>query len=285
MVIYETAPAKLNLSLDVLGKRPDGFHEVEMVMTPIDLTDRIELRLLDHDDIKVSLDSRYVPEDERNLAYKAAKVLKDKYDVKKGVHITLEKEIPVSAGLGGGSSDAAAVLRGLNRLWSLYLSLDQLAEIGATIGSDVPFCVYNKTAFARGRGEKLSFLPSPPLSWVVLAKPNIGVSTKDVFQSIKLDGVERPDTKGVIHALETGDFDLFCKSAGNSLEETTFSLYPEVRRIKEKMLSLGSPLAMMSGSGPTVYGMFKKERTAKRIYNSLSGFCDEVYIVRTLRIS
>lgn len=284
MVIYETAPAKLNLSLDVLGKRTDGFHEVEMVMTTIDLTDRIELKLLDHDDIKISLESRYVPSDERNLAYQAAKALKDKYCVKLGAYIKIDKEIPVSAGLGGGSSDAAAVLRGLNRLWSLNLSLDELATVGATIGSDVPFCVYNKTALAQGRGEKLTFLPTPPLSWVVLAKPDIGVSTKDVFQALTLEGIKHPNTGAVLQALDMQDLDLLTNSAGNSLEETTFSLYPEVEHIKKKMLALGSPMAMMSGSGPTIYSLFKKESFAKRIYNSLHGFCDEVYLVRTLNI-
>lgn len=284
MVVYETAPAKLNLSLDVLGKRSDGFHEVEMVMTTIDLTDRVELSLLDHDEIKISLESRYVPEDERNLAYQAAQALKERYDIKQGAYIKIDKEIPVSAGLGGGSSDAAAVLRGLNRLWQLNLSFEELADLGAEIGSDVPFCVYNKTSLAKGRGEKLSFLPDPPLSWVVLAKPDIGVSTRDVFGALSLEGIEHPNTAGVVQALKTGDLTLLTKSAGNSLEQTTFSLYPEVQHIKRKMLSLGAPMAMMSGSGPTIYSLFKKESFARRIYNSLQGFCDDVYMVRTLNI-
>jgi len=284
MVIYETAPAKLNLSLDILDKREDGFHEVEMLMTTIDLTDRIELKLLDHDDIKISLESRYVPADERNLAYKAAKALQEKYKINLGAHIKIDKEIPVSAGLGGGSSDAAAVLRGLNRLWSLGLSYDDLALVGAEIGSDVPFCVHNKTALAKGRGEKLTFVQAPPLSWVVLAKPDIGVSTKNVFKALSLEGISHPDTNSVLEALEKQDLDLLCNHAGNSLEKTTFKLYPEVEHIKKKMLSLGSPMAMMSGSGPTIYSLFKKESTAKRIYNGLQGFCDEVYMVRTLKL-
>lgn len=285
MVIYETAPAKLNLSLKVLGKRSDGFHEVEMVMTTIDLRDHIELELLPDDRIKVSLDSRFVPEDERNLAYQAAKILKDIYQVSLGVHIKIDKEIPVSAGLGGGSSDAAAVLRGLNKLWSLHLSEEKLAEIGATIGSDVPFCVYNKTALATGRGEKLTFLPSPPISWVILAKPDIGVSTKDVFLALSLEDMKAPNTEMVIQALERKDLQLLYKGADNSLEQTVFSLYPEVKHLKEKMLLLGSPMAMMSGSGPTLYCLVKKESAAQRLYNSLCGFCDEVYIARTLNLS
>ncbi|HLS35636.1 MAG TPA: 4-(cytidine 5'-diphospho)-2-C-methyl-D-erythritol kinase [Bacillota bacterium] len=283
MVIYETAPAKLNLSLDVLRKRKDGFHDVEMVLTTIDLSDRVELQKLNHDDVKVSIDSRYVPEDERNLAYQAAQVLKETYDLPYGVHIKIDKEIPVSAGLGGGSCDAAAVFRGLNRLWDLGLSLEELASVGKTIGSDVPFCVHNKTALAQGRGEKLTFIPPPPLSWVVLAKPDIGVSTKDVFSALTLEGIKHPDTTKVVTALESGNFQALCEAADNSLEQTAISLYPEIGHIKEKMYSLGSKVATMSGSGPTVYGLFQKERPARRIYNSLQGFCDEVYIVRTLR--
>src|SRR5699024_694946 len=146
MTLFEKAPAKINLSLDILGKREDGYHEVEMIMTTIDLNDRIELYPLDHNEIKVSLESRYVPNDERNLAYQAASVFKRAYNVSKGVHIKMDKDIPVSAGLGGGSSDAAAVLRGLNRLWSLNVPMNELAALGAKIGSDVPFCVYSTTA-------------------------------------------------------------------------------------------------------------------------------------------
>lgn len=282
MIVYETAPAKINLSLNVLGKREDGYHEVEMVMTTIDLTDRIELQTLVHDEIKVSLESRYVPNDERNLAYQAASALKKRYGLSNGVYIKIDKEIPVSAGLGGGSSDAAAVLRGLNRLWSLHLTKEELAEVGATIGSDVPFCVYSSTAIARGRGEKIELLPSPPACWVVLARPDIGVSTKKVFDSLDLEEVTHPRTNQVIHALHRSNIGELCEAMGNSLEQVTFNLYPEVKQIKYKMIELGSPAALMSGSGPTIYCLFENESQAKRIYNGLSGFCDEVYMVRML---
>src|SRR5690625_315262 len=168
MVLFEKAPAKINLTLDVLGKRDDGYHNVEMIMTTIDLADRIELISLEKDEVQVYLESRYVPCDERNLAYQAAMIFKEKYKIAQGVRIHIDKSIPVSAGLGGGSTDAAAVLRGLNRLWSLGLSLEELASVGKTIGSDVPFCVHNKTALAQGRGEKLTFIPPPPLCLVGL---------------------------------------------------------------------------------------------------------------------
>lgn len=282
MVVYETAPAKINLSLDVLGKREDGYHEVEMIMTTIDLTDRIELLPLANDEIKVSLESRYVPNDERNLAYQAAFLFKKKYKIPFGVHIKIEKDIPVSAGLGGGSSDAAAVLRGLNRMWKLNIPMEQLAQLGAEIGSDVPFCVYGSTAIARGRGEIIDLLPAPPSCWVVLAKPDIGVSTKEIFQALSLEDIFHPKTDDVIRALHQSNFNQLCKATGNALEKVTFALYPRVRQIKEKMIQLGSPVVTMSGSGPTLFGLFEHERQAKRIYNSLCGFCDQVYMVRML---
>lgn len=283
MIVYETAPAKINLSLNVLGKREDGYHEVEMVMTTIDLIDRITIYRLTNDEIKVSLENRYVPNDERNLAYQAAYTLKKRYNISEGVHIEIDKNIPVSAGLGGGSSNAAAVLRGLNRLWSLHLSLEELADIGSSIGSDVPFCIYSKTAIARGRGELIEILPSLPPCWVVLAKPNIGVSTREIFTSLRINHhLTHPQTEDVIHALYHENIEQLYRAMGNSLEQITFALYPEVQKMKWKMTELGSPFPIMSGSGPTLYSLIRQENKAKRIYNSLSGFCDEVYMVRTL---
>src|SRR5690625_5412283 len=160
MVVFEKAPAKINLSLDVLGKRNDGFHDVKMIITTIDLFDQIDLRSLYKDDIHVSLESRYVPNDARNLAYRAAQLIKERYRITSGIHIKIEKKIPVSAGLGGGSSDAAAVLRGLNRLWALNIAPEELAQIGLRIGSDVPFCVMNETALVKGRDRKSTRLNS-----------------------------------------------------------------------------------------------------------------------------
>lgn len=282
MFHYEKAPAKINLSLDILGKRDDGFHEVEMIMTTIDLSDRIELYLLEEDTIKVSLESRFVPNDERNLAFQAAKLLKDKYQVKKGVLIKIQKSIPVSAGLGGGSSDAAAVLRGLNKLWELQIPLNRLIELGLQIGSDVPFCVYNGTALVKGRGEKVMPLPSPPTCWVILAKPNIGVSSKTIFRQINMEQIIHPNIKKVEEALAMGDFTKLCEGIGNSLEMITFQNYPEVERIKEKMKKSGANNVLMSGSGPTIYGLVEHEGKAQRIYNSMRGFCNEVYMVRVI---
>ena len=181
MKIYEKAPAKINLLLDVLRKRDDGYHEVEMIMTMVDLADRLEMEELPRDTIIISSQVGYIPLDEKNLAFQAARLIKERYDVKQGVYIHLDKKIPVAAGLAGGSSDAAAALRGLNRLWKLQIPEDELCRLGAELGSDVPFCVTGGTAIARGRGEKLEHIANPPQCWVVLAKPPINVSTADVY--------------------------------------------------------------------------------------------------------
>ncbi|MCM3667111.1 4-(cytidine 5'-diphospho)-2-C-methyl-D-erythritol kinase [Mesobacillus subterraneus] len=282
MKVLVKAPAKINLSLDVLHKRPDGYHEVEMVMTTIDLADRIELSLLDEDRIVIQSHNRFVPDDQRNLAYQAAHLLKERFQVKKGVVIGIEKTIPVAAGLAGGSSDAAATLRGLNKLWNLGLNLDELAVLGAEIGSDVSFCVYGGTALATGRGEIIKQLPAPPTCWIVLAKPFIGVSTAEVYRRLNVDKVQHPPTKEMISAIEKGDFNQVCSSVGNVLEDVTLSLYPEVAQIKDQMKRFGADAVLMSGSGPTVFSLVEHDSRMHRIYNGLRGFCDQVFAVRML---
>lgn len=278
----EKAPAKINLSLDVLYKREDGFHEVEMVMTTVDLADRVELSTLRSGVIRVESESRFVPNDERNLAYRAAKLMKEHYQIKEGVRIFIEKNIPVAAGLAGGSSDAAAVLRGVNEIWGIGASLHELAELGAKIGSDVSFCVYGGTALARGRGEQILELPAPPPCWVVLAKPTIGVSTQTIYQGFNPKTAIHPDTREMINALRQGDFDAICSQVGNALEGVTTKLHPEVNQIKEQMRQAGADAVLMSGSGPTVFALAGQDARAQRIYNSLKGFCTEVYMVRML---
>ncbi|WP_113885343.1 MULTISPECIES: 4-(cytidine 5'-diphospho)-2-C-methyl-D-erythritol kinase [Cytobacillus] len=282
MKVMVKAPAKINLSLDVLHKREDGYHEVEMIMTTIDLADRLELTLLDKDEIKIVSHNRFVPDDQRNLAYQAAHLLKERFQVKKGVSITIEKAIPVAAGLAGGSSDAAAALRGLNKLWDLGLSLDELAEIGTEIGSDVSFCVYGGTALARGRGEKIQQLPAPPTCWVILAKPFIGVSTADVYRRLDVDQVQHPNTAGMVEAINAGSYDHVCRNMGNVLEDVTLNMHPEVLQIKDQMKRFGADAVLMSGSGPTVFGLVHHDSRMHRIYNGLRGFCDQVFAVRML---
>ncbi|MCG7337480.1 4-(cytidine 5'-diphospho)-2-C-methyl-D-erythritol kinase [Sporosarcina sp. ACRSM] len=281
-MLYEKAPAKINLTLDVLHKRPDGFHEVEMVMTTVDLADRVWLRPAENGNIIIKASERFVPNDRKNLAYQAAELLQQRYDIQKGVEITLEKSIPVAAGLAGGSSDAAATLRGLNRLWNLGLSADKLAELGASIGSDVSFCVHGGTALATGRGEKIQSLPAPPNCWVILAKPPISVSTADIYGNLRLSKMDHPDTASMMDALRQGDYEKMCASVGNILEPVTMSIHPQVAVLKEQMKKFGADAVLMSGSGPTVFGLVKHESRVPRIYNGLKGFCSEVYAVRMI---
>lgn len=279
---YVKAPAKINLTLDTLSKRQDGYHEVEMIMTTVDLSDRIGLESRQDGQIEIVSVDRFIPNDSKNLAYQAAALLKEKYQVAEGVSITIEKNIPVAAGLAGGSSDAAATLRGLNRVWDLNLSLDELAELGAAIGSDVPFCVYGGTALATGRGEKIQHLPSPPPCWIILAKPIIGVSTAEIYGQLDLSEAYHPNTQEMIRAIEEKDFALMIQHLGNTLEDVTLNLYPEVRELKEQMKRFGAEGVLMSGSGPTVFGIVQHESRAQRVVNALRGFCGEVHNVRLL---
>ncbi len=280
--IIVKAPAKINLTLDVLHKRNDGYHEVEMVMTTVDLADRVHLQPLNSRKIQVESNNGFLPTDKSNLAWQAARILQDRYAPKAGVKIYIDKKIPVSAGLAGGSTDAAAVLRGLNKIWNLQLSTEALAEIGAEIGSDVPFCVHGGTAVARGRGEKLTFLPAPPPCWVVLAKPSQGVSTKDIYSRLDLETMKHPDTNRMIRAIEEKDFHTICLSLENVMEKATFSLNRDVKMIKDRLQQYGAEGVVMSGSGPTVFALTSGQSRADRLCNGLKGFMEEVHVVRMI---
>ena len=281
MSLYEKAPAKINLCLNVLRKREDGFHEMEMIMTPIDLADRLTFNLQPK---KISLDSNssFMPLDERNIVYQTARLLKETYQVKQGVDIFIEKNIPIAAGLGGGSSDAAATLRGLNRLWNLNLTLDQLALLGEQVGSDVPFCVYNRTAFVTGRGDVVEPIEVFPKSWVILVKPPKGISSWTVFKNLEITSLPTYDIQSMREKIENGSYQEAVRFAGNALEVQATKQNPLIIEVKEKMIRFGADTALMSGTGPTVYGLTQNLKKAKRIVNGLKGFCREVYLVRTL---
>lgn len=282
-MIFETAPAKINLTLDTLYKREDGYHEVEMIMTTVDLNDRLTLEKRTDKKIVLKVENRYVPNDHRNLAYKAAKLMIDKYDIKTGVTITLDKKIPIAAGLAGGSSDAAATFRGMNRLYDLNLSLETLSEHAAEIGSDISFCIFKDTALCTGRGEKLEHLSKPPSCWVILAKPDISVSTQEVYQSLDLSVPHATiQTAACKQAIIEGDYTAMINALGNRLESVTIQMHPIIQTLKETMLKAGADNAMMSGSGPTVFGLASKERQAKSVVNALKGCCKEVYMIRML---
>ncbi|EOT1975980.1 4-(cytidine 5'-diphospho)-2-C-methyl-D-erythritol kinase [Staphylococcus pseudintermedius] len=281
-MIYETAPAKINLTLDTLYKRDDGYHEVEMIMTTIDLSDRLSFEKRNDSRIVLKVDETFIPSDDRNLAYRAALLMKETYQIKQGVTITLEKNIPVAAGLAGGSSDAAATMRGMNRLFELNRSLDELSELSAAIGSDVPFCVYGTTALCKGRGEILEILPKTPSAWVIVAKPQAGLSTPEIYGGLDLSQPFPVHTEQCLKAIEENDYDALCKSLSNRLEPVSIQLQPEIAKIKTNMLNNGADGALMSGSGPTVYGFAQRERQARHIFNAVSGCCNDVYLVRTL---
>lgn len=282
MEIIEKAPAKINLGLDVLYKRDDGYHELEMIMSSIDLADHLTFRTLEKDEIIIETDNSFLPLDERNHIYQAAMLLKSECSITKGVHVQMQKRIPVAAGMAGGSSDAAATLRGLNRLWNLKLSLEELAKVGEKVGSDVPYCIYGNTAYVRGKGEKIEFLPKVPQCWVVLVKPRLSVSTGTVFHNLKLEQLVHPDIQGIKEGIKQQNFKKMIASLGNSLEAITVQNYPIVGFLKEKMQQFGADVAVMSGSGPTVFALCEKRSRAQRVCNGLKGFCEEVYLIRTL---
>lgn len=282
MQIIEQAKAKINLSLDILHKRPDGYHEVEMIMQTIDLSDQLTLTARDDEKITVQTNSGYLPLDSRNIAYKAAEALRRKYNIQQGVSIKIDKKIPVAAGLAGGSSNAAATLRALNRLWGLNLSLEDLALVGAEIGSDVPFCIYGGTALATGRGEIIRQIDPLPTMLVILVKPPIGVSTSLIYEKFNIDKVElRPDTQGLLKAIKDQDRYTIYAGLANVLESVTLDLYPVVRTIKEDLIKAGTNAVLMSGSGPTVYGLVHKEKRARNIINGLQDKYKEIYLART----
>lgn len=283
--ITVNAPAKLNLTLDVLGRREDGYHEMKMVMQSVDLCDRLVLTTGPGEGVELSTNLGFLPQDGRNLAAAAALRLQEETGAEWGkLTIALKKEIPVCAGMAGGSSDAAAVLRGLNELCGLGLRGEQLAKIGEKVGSDVPYCVLGGTALAQGRGEEITPLPALPQCWALLAKPGFPVSTPELFALLDQRRPRcHPDTAGVIRALEEGDLPGVARRIFNVFEEI---LPPRkrsrVEELKGEMLRLGALGAGMSGTGPTVFGLFEREEEGRAAEEELRKLCREVYLVRTL---
>lgn len=259
------ALGKINLGLDVLGKRENGYHDVRMIMQTVYLYDEVTLEKRQEPGITVSTNLIYLPTDKTNIAYRAAKILLDEFGERRGVAIHLKKHIPVAAGMAGGSADAAAVLFGMNRMFGWKLSEKELMERGVTLGADVPYCIMRGTALAEGIGEKLTRLPAMPKCHLLIAKPPISVSTKLVYE--KLDAlaiVDHPDIDGIIEGLKDRDLIRVAGSMGNVLQNVTETEYPVITQIKEKMIKGGAINAMMSGSGPTVFGLFEDRQSAKR---------------------
>ncbi|MCU6725028.1 4-diphosphocytidyl-2-C-methyl-D-erythritol kinase [uncultured Clostridium sp.] len=277
------AKAKINLGLDVVRKREDGYHEVRMIMQMINLYDMITLRKKTEPGITVTANLSYLPVNEDNLVYRAAKLLMDEFQVDGGLEIELQKYIPVAAGMAGGSTDAAAVMVGVNRIFQLGLNKKQLMERGVKIGADVPFCIMRGTALAEGIGEELTPLPAMPHCSLVIAKPKIHVSTKFVYGNLKVGELtEHPDIDGQVQALRENNLEQLVTRMGNVLETVTIPAYPVIDEIKHTMMKYGAMGAMMSGSGPTVFGIFEKEDKAQEVCRLLKKekAAKQVYLVR-----
>lgn len=275
------ALAKINLGLDVVRRREDGYHEVRMIMQTIQLYDRLDIKRTQEPGIQIQTNLSFLPVNENNLIYKAAKLLMDEFSITDGVSVKLDKRIPVAAGMAGGSTDAAAMLIGVNRLFSLGLTKRQLMERGVQIGADVPYCIMRGTALAEGIGEALSPLPPMVKCPVLIAKPSISVSTKFVYQNLKLDDTTiHPDIDRLIDDIKAKNLHDIAAHMGNVLETVTIPNYPVIDEIKKHMLSNGAVGAMMSGSGPTVFGLFDDEDTAKKAYKAMrsSYLARQVYL-------
>lgn len=275
------ALAKINLGLDVVRRREDGYHEVRMIMQTIQLYDRLDIKRTQEPGIQIQTNLSFLPVNENNLIYKAAKLLMDEFSITDGVSVKLDKRIPVAAGMAGGSTDAAAMLIGVNRLFSLGLTKRQLMERGVQIGADVPYCIMRGTALAEGIGEALSPLPPMVKCPVLIAKPSISVSTKFVYQNLKLDDTTiHPDIDLLIDDIKAKNLHDIAAHMGNVLETVTIPNYPVIDEIKKHMLSNGALGAMMSGSGPTVFGLFDDEDTAKKAYKAMrsSHLARQVYL-------
>ncbi len=260
--ITKRAYAKINLGLDVVKRLPNGYHEVRMVMQTVDICDILTFSKRE-EGISLSVDNVTLPTDENNLIYKAAKLLLETKGVAGGVEITLKKHIPIAAGMAGGSTDAAATLVAVNELYELGLDREALKELGVKIGADVPYCIQGGTALAEGIGEKLTSLPAPPSCYLVVAKPDINVSTKFVYENLKANELkEHPDIDGMVQCLSQNDLQGIAERLGNVLETVTIPAYPIIQDIKETLLVKGAVNALMSGSGPTVFGLFTNYETA-----------------------
>jgi len=281
------AYAKINLGLDVLKRLPNGYHQIKMIMQSIDLWDELTIRKTAQG-ITLTTDSDLVPTDKSNLIYKAANLILNKYNISSGVHIHLQKEIPVAAGLAGGSTDAAATLKGICRLFALNTPLADLMEMGVSIGADVPYCLMGGTALAEGIGEELTALPPMPDCLILVAKPDIMVSTKYVYEHLDAKTqVSHPDIDGMTNAIKAGNLQGILERMGNVLETVTIPAHPVIDDLKDRMRQSGAAGTLMSGSGPTVFGIFpkeqKKEAAAALEQFRQEGLAKQVFLVTPQR--
>lgn len=280
------AYGKINIGLDVIRKREDGYHDLDMIMQTVGVYDDVIISREDGTqtyEIEVSTDADILPNDKGNLAFMAAKVLMEAYDIKAKVKIHINKRIPIAGGMAGGSADCAAVLRGVNQLFQLGLTDEQLQEYGVKLGADVPYCIVGGTKRAQGIGEILTDLPTPPKCYVIIAKPDAFVSTKFVYSHIRPAQIENhPDIDGIIESIKAGDLYGICEKIANVMEDVTIPEYPIIQKVKDILKSNGAVNALMSGSGPTVFGIYDDEEKAKQSMDALSGkeFVSQLYLTK-----
>lgn len=277
---------KINLGLDVLRRRPDGYHEVRMIMQTVGLYDILTMEKIAEDKISMSCNLSFLPTDDKNLVYRAAALMKEKYQIQTGVKIDLKKRIPVAAGMAGGSSNCAAALKGMNQLFDLGLSKEELCELGVTLGADVPYCIWGGTALAEGIGEKLTRIEPMPKCYILIAKPGISVSTAFVYKNLKLDQLEKhPDIDGMIECLKQEDLKGICDRLENVLETVTIPEYPIIQKVKEHLMDHDAIGALMSGSGPTIFGIFSDKKAANSALESLRSIKDvkQAYVVEPIQ--
>lgn len=281
------AYAKVNLGLDVVRKREDGYHEVSMIMQTVKLFDRLHFEKQQEDTIELTTNLKFLPVDENNLVYKIVRQLKEEFQIKEGIRIHLDKHIPVAAGMAGGSSDCAAALFGMNRMFGLNLSRKELMERGVKLGADVPYCIMRGTALSEGIGEILTPLPPMPDCYIVIAKPPISVSTKYVYEHLDLPNLEHhPNISAMVEALKNHDLKGITATMENVLETVTIHEYPVIKDIKTMMLEAGAENALMSGSGPTVFGIFTDKELAVKANDTIyqSGLAKQVYTVEPYNV-
>lgn len=281
--IQLNAMAKINLGLDVVRRREDGYHEVKMVMQTVNLYDKVKITVTDTLGITVTTNLSFLPVNENNIVYKAANLLINDFNLEKGVAIDLEKHIPVAAGMAGGSTDGAAVLYGMNRLFDLNLSKEKLMEYGLKLGADVPYCIMRGTALSVGIGEVLTPLPGMPACHILIAKPSISVSTKWVYENLHANELKtHPDIDGVVDSIKAGDLYGLCDRLENVLETVTVKEYPIIEEIKRFMKDHGAVNALMSGSGPTVFGIYDDYNVAKEAYDAIkkTDLARQVFLTR-----
>lgn len=281
------ANAKVNLALDVLGRRENGYHDVKMVMQTIDLFDTLRFTLLQEDEIRISASQDTLPCGQDNLVYQAIALMKQEFALKKGMEVYIEKHIPVAAGMAGGSADCAAALKACNLLYELHLSQEALMEYGMRLGADVPFCIMGGTALAQGIGEQLTRLEGMPDCYILIAKPPVDVSTGEVYQAFDSEKfISHPDIEGMVKALANDNLEGITSRMANVLAAVTERMHPEIVTLKDVVRTAGARNAMMTGSGPTVFGIFQDHVLAEDAKNEIkkAGLAKSVYVVRPINV-